>query len=58
MRLPVHRRLLVDLEESVSLDRGLEGLPGDLELERRATLGSGLVSPEMCVLMAWVKIER
>ncbi|MEH1126551.1 NAD-glutamate dehydrogenase [Micromonospora sp. CPCC 206061] len=51
--LPVHRRMLAELERSGGLHRGLEALPSDEELEAR---GSGLTTPEFAVLLAYVKI--
>jgi glutamate dehydrogenase len=54
--LPVHRRLLADLERRGSLDREIEGLPTDEELEARAENGLGLASPEFAVLLSYVKI--
>lgn len=54
--LPVHRRLLTELERSGRLDRALEGLPTDEELVARSEHGEGLSTPEFAVLMAYVKI--
>jgi glutamate dehydrogenase len=54
--LPVHRRLIADLERRGQLNRVLEGLPTDDELEARASSGVGLTSPEFAVLLAYVKI--
>jgi glutamate dehydrogenase len=54
--LPVHRRLIADLEKRGLLVRLLEGLPTDEELEARAENGIGLTSPEFAVLLAYVKI--
>ncbi len=54
--LPVHRRLINELEQSGRLDRALEGLPTDAELEVRAQQGEGLSSPEFSVILAYVKI--
>lgn len=54
--LPVHRRLITELERSGRLDRALEGLPTDEELAARAENGEGLSTPEFAVLMAYVKI--
>jgi glutamate dehydrogenase len=54
--LPVHRRLLSDLERSGQLDRALEALPGDEELAARGEAGDGLTAPEFAVLLAYVKI--
>jgi len=54
--LPVHRRMIADLERRGQLDRVLEGLPTDEELEARAENGIGLTSAEFAVLLAYVKI--
>ncbi|MGW1059225.1 NAD-glutamate dehydrogenase [Micromonospora rubida] len=52
--LPVHRRMIGDLERSGALDRALEALPPDDELAVRTE--SGLTAPEFAVLLAYVKI--
>ncbi|MEV0727221.1 NAD-glutamate dehydrogenase [Polymorphospora sp. NPDC050346] len=52
--LPVHRRMLTELERAGHLDRALEALPSDEELAARAD--TGLTLPEFAVLMAYVKI--
>ncbi len=52
----VHRRLLADLERAGRLDRALEFLPGEEECSERSAAGVGLTSPELAVLMAYVKI--
>ncbi len=52
--LPVHRRLITDLERSGRIDRELEALPTEEELDERADVG--LTSPEFAVLIAHVKI--
>jgi glutamate dehydrogenase len=54
--LPVHQRLIEDLERRGGLDRHLEGLPTNEELDARAVEGIGLTSPEFAVLLSWVKI--
>jgi glutamate dehydrogenase len=54
--LPVHRRMLADLERNGHLDRALEALPTDEELQVRGDAGQGLTSPEFAVLLAYVKI--
>jgi len=54
--LPVHRRMITDLEESGQLDRDLEALPADEDLAARAAAGDGLTLPEFAVLMAYTKI--
>jgi glutamate dehydrogenase len=55
--LPVHRRLMYDLERRGRLDRALEFLPGDDELAVRGEAGRGLTQPEFAVLLAYVKID-
>ncbi|MDZ5446007.1 NAD-glutamate dehydrogenase [Micromonospora sp. 4G57] len=52
--LPVHRRMLNELERSGQLDRALEALPPDEELAVRTE--DGLTAPEFAVLLAYVKI--
>ena len=55
--LPVHRRMLIDLEQSGQLNRELEALPTDKELAARYDNGEGLSTPEFAVLLAYVKIS-
>ncbi|MDT4986657.1 MAG: glutamate dehydrogenase, partial [Micromonosporaceae bacterium] len=57
MLLPVHRRLIHDLEQSGELDRALEGLPSEEELDLRAENLAGLTTPEFAVLLSYVKIS-
>ncbi|MGY0007246.1 NAD-glutamate dehydrogenase [Micromonospora sp. I033] len=52
--LPVHRRMIGELERSGALDRALEALPPDEELAVRGE--TGLTAPEFAVLLAYVKI--
>ncbi len=52
----VHERLIHWLEERGDLDRALEFLPTDAELEKRAHDGLGLKSPEFAVLVAYAKL--
>jgi glutamate dehydrogenase len=52
----VHRRLLRSLEQAGLLDRQIEFLPSDKELAAREADHSGLSSPELAVLTAYVKI--
>ena len=54
--LPVHRRMITELERSGRLERTLESLPTDEELTARAEAGKGLTQPELAVLLAYVKI--
>ncbi|MFB8281053.1 NAD-glutamate dehydrogenase [Nocardia colli] len=51
-----HRRMLGDLERRHGIDRRLEGLPSDTELDRRAEFGQGFTSPELANLTAHVKL--
>lgn len=55
--LPVHRRMLVDMEQAGQLNRELEALPTDKELAVRYEAGEGLTPPEFAVLLAYVKIS-
>ena len=52
----VHQRLMHWLEERGDLDRELEFLPSDAEIERRSSEGLGLKSPEFSVLVAYAKL--
>ncbi|MGH3683184.1 MAG: NAD-glutamate dehydrogenase domain-containing protein, partial [Natronosporangium sp.] len=54
--LPVHRRMLSELERTGGLDRSLVALPTDADLAERAAAGhGGLTTPEFAVLLAYVK---
>ena len=53
--LPVHARLMRDLEHRDELDRELEFLPSDEAIAELAAAGEGLSSPELSVLLAYVK---
>ncbi|MFP1155186.1 NAD-glutamate dehydrogenase [Mycobacterium sherrisii] len=53
--LPVHAAQIKHLEER-GVDRELEALPSEKEIARRAEAGIGLTSPELCTLMAHVKL--
>jgi glutamate dehydrogenase len=55
--LPVHRRLLIELEKLGRINRVLEALPTEDELVARGEAGEGLCAPEFAVLMAYTKIE-
>ncbi|MGL4743272.1 MAG: NAD-glutamate dehydrogenase domain-containing protein, partial [Dermatophilaceae bacterium] len=52
----VHQRFMHWLEERGDLDRALEFLPSDADLEHRAHTRLGLKSPEFSVLMAYAKL--
>ena len=52
----MHRRFIHQLEARGDLDRALEFLPPDNEIDARHGLGVGLTSPELCVLVAYAKM--
>jgi len=54
--LPVHALQIKYLVEKHGLNRKLEALPSDKEIQRRIEAGIGLTSPELCTLMAHVKL--
>ncbi|WP_212754626.1 NAD-glutamate dehydrogenase [Nakamurella aerolata] len=53
--MSVHRRLIGTLESTAGLDRALEFLPDDETISVREAAGEGLTSPELSVLVAYVK---
>ena len=55
--ITVHQRMIRDLERQGLLDRALEFLPDDEELNARRMAGQGLTSPELAVLLAYAKIS-
>ncbi|AKT51442.1 NAD-glutamate dehydrogenase [Arsenicicoccus sp. oral taxon 190] len=56
LMLPAHKRLIGWLEERGELDRSLEFLPSDAEIDQRNADGAGLTSPEASVLVAYSKL--
>ncbi|GGB39387.1 NAD-glutamate dehydrogenase [Flexivirga endophytica] len=54
--LPVHQRLIHWLEQRGELDRELEFLPDDAQIDQRASNDDGLTSPEFSVLVAYSKL--
>ncbi|MFZ0324100.1 MAG: NAD-glutamate dehydrogenase domain-containing protein [Actinomycetes bacterium] len=54
--LSVHKRFIRLLESRGELDRTLEFLPSDAEIDRRDASGGGLTSPEFSVLLAYSKM--
>jgi glutamate dehydrogenase len=54
--LPVHAMQIKYLEER-GINRELEALPSEKEIHRRIDVGIGLTSPELCTLMAHVKLS-
>jgi glutamate dehydrogenase len=55
--LDAHARLIRDLEGRGKLDRAVEFLPGDTQLMALANEGIGLTRPELCVLLAYAKLD-
>ncbi|QDQ98073.1 NAD-glutamate dehydrogenase [Tomitella fengzijianii] len=54
--LRVYERMVDWLEAHAGMDRAIEGLPGPDEFDRREEAGEGLTSPELSVLLAYVKL--
>ena len=54
--LSVHQRLVDALEADRGLDRGLEALPTRAQFKAMEKAGEALSSPELCVLLAHVKL--
>ncbi|AKJ69163.1 putative NAD-glutamate dehydrogenase [Pandoraea thiooxydans] len=54
--LDAEARLMAMLEREGRLNRAIEFLPDDAEIERRRAGGQGLTSPERAVLMAYSKM--
>ncbi len=52
-----HIRLIEALEASGRLDRQVEGLPSQRDLDERKRLGRGLTRPELAVLLSYTKME-
>ncbi|MGG2396380.1 NAD-glutamate dehydrogenase [Pseudomonas sp. SH1-B] len=52
-----YKRLMNALESAGKLDRALEFLPSDEELNERANSGQGLTRPELSVLISYSKID-
>jgi glutamate dehydrogenase len=56
-RVGEYKRLMTALEAAGKLDRALEFLPSDDELNERAANGLGLTRPELSVLISYSKID-
>ena len=54
--LTVHARFMNELEKTGGLDRELEFLPSDAQIQARFKAGEGLTSPEFAVLVAYAKL--
>ena len=55
--LPEHEAFIEYMERTQGLSRELEGLPDIETLQKRSREGKGLTRPEMCVLLAYAKIN-
>ncbi len=55
-RINDHRRLIQQLEHAGRLNRALECLPGDEQLDELTRSGQGLTRPEIAVLLAYSKL--
>jgi len=55
--LDAHARLMHDLEARGKLDRAVEFLPSDAQLKALTKEGKGLTRPELCVLLAYAKLD-
>ncbi|MGH8223750.1 MAG: NAD-glutamate dehydrogenase, partial [Woeseiaceae bacterium] len=56
-RLDESARLIVNLEKTGLLDRGLEFLPDEAEIEERREKKQGLTRPEIAVILSYAKID-
>ena len=54
--VPDYALLMRSLEARGLLDRGLEALPSEMELQERHRAGRGLTRPELAVLLSYAKI--
>jgi glutamate dehydrogenase len=54
--IPDHALLIRALEARGLLDRALEALPSEMELQERTRAGHGLTRPEFAVLLSYAKI--
>jgi glutamate dehydrogenase len=57
IHLSDHKRLIHSLEKQGRLNRALEGLPDDANMDERARLQQGLTRPEIAVLLAYSKMR-
>jgi glutamate dehydrogenase len=54
-RMEAYEALMVELESTGLLERGLESLPSSDQMAEREGAGRGMVRPELCVLLAYAK---
>ncbi len=55
--LDAHGRTMRDLERRGRLDRAVEYLPADSEIQKLENEGKGLTRPELAVLLAYAKLD-
>ena len=55
--LQAHEAFIQHMERTQGLSRKIEGLPDQEEIEKRVRLGKGLTRPELCILLAYAKIN-
>ena len=56
-RLAENARLISNLEKTGLLDRDLEFLPSEVEIEERRERNQGLTRPELAVILSYAKID-
>ena len=56
-RLDETARLVTNLEKTGLLDRGLEFLPDEIEIDERRQRKQGLTRPELAVILSYAKID-
>ncbi len=56
-RLDESARLITNLEKTGLLDRNLEFLPDEVEIEERRQRNQGLTRPELAVILSYAKID-
>ncbi|NNC76475.1 MAG: NAD-glutamate dehydrogenase [Woeseiaceae bacterium] len=56
-RIDETARLITNLERTGLLDRGLEYLPDDIEIEERRARKQGFTRPELSVVLSYAKID-
>jgi glutamate dehydrogenase len=56
-KLPEQAQTIAELERRRGLNRALENLPNEEEIERRLRAGQGLTRPELAILQAHAKIS-
>jgi glutamate dehydrogenase len=56
-RIDAYEDLMLELESDGLLDRALEYLPSSEEMVERGRSGAGMTRPELCVLVAYAKLD-